>query len=262
MINQHNTPTAPADQAEDIHPEAAALVEKAKGEVAAVEAARTAHEATGVSYTNTCREHAGTLHDLAAHLPQRQIAAAIGMSVGYVNTLLQWHDGGFVGLPFAAASKKARERKAKRVQATEQRTKAKRQRQLNPKDQIKQDALALCTRARAAGLLPWLAKFVTDFAPAESVPPVETVSTEVVRSGKIEMDTTEWGPKAKEQLAKLAAPATGTVVEPTEARKARMATLDTEAMAPAPAMTDDGGIDAEAARVASIPAAEVAHVSA
>jgi hypothetical protein len=51
---------------------------------------------------------------------QREIATAVGMSVGWVNRLLKWRASGFkTGSPFGPGSKASRARR-KRVQATEQ----------------------------------------------------------------------------------------------------------------------------------------------
>jgi hypothetical protein len=51
---------------------------------------------------------------------QREIAAAVGKSVAWVNRLLQWQREGCRGTPFGPGSKASRARR-KRVQATEQR---------------------------------------------------------------------------------------------------------------------------------------------
>ena len=51
---------------------------------------------------------------------QREIAAAVGKSLAWVNRLLQWQREGCQGTPFGPGSKAGRERR-KRVQATEQR---------------------------------------------------------------------------------------------------------------------------------------------
>lgn len=51
---------------------------------------------------------------------QREIATAVGKSVGWVNRLLRWQNEGCVGTPFGPGSKVGRER-SKRVQSTEQR---------------------------------------------------------------------------------------------------------------------------------------------
>jgi hypothetical protein len=50
---------------------------------------------------------------------QREIAAAVGKSVAWVNRLLQWQKEGCPGTPFGPGSKASRARR-KRVQATEQ----------------------------------------------------------------------------------------------------------------------------------------------
>jgi hypothetical protein len=50
---------------------------------------------------------------------QREIAAAVGKSVAWVNRLLQWQKEGCLGTPFGPGSKTSRARR-KRVQATEQ----------------------------------------------------------------------------------------------------------------------------------------------
>lgn len=50
---------------------------------------------------------------------QREIAAAVGKSVAWVNRLLQWQKEGCPGTPFGPGSKDSRARR-KRVQATEQ----------------------------------------------------------------------------------------------------------------------------------------------
>ncbi len=52
---------------------------------------------------------------------QREIAAAVGKSVAWVNRLLRWRDEGCSGTPFGPGSKASRERR-KRVQAPEQQT--------------------------------------------------------------------------------------------------------------------------------------------
>jgi hypothetical protein len=49
-------------------------------------------------------------------LTQRQIAVAVGMSLGWVNGILKWRDGGYVDTPFGPAARNHRQA----VQSTEQ----------------------------------------------------------------------------------------------------------------------------------------------
>jgi hypothetical protein len=81
--------------------------------------AKAAIEAGEQSLQEAAEALALARHDFNA--TQREIAAAVGKSVAWVNRLLRWWDDGCRGTPFGPSAKASRERR-KRVQATEQQT--------------------------------------------------------------------------------------------------------------------------------------------
>ncbi len=103
------------DEAEETTAPSTAVNTTTKAEL--LSRAKAAIEASDSSLRNAAEALALAQGDFNA--TQREIAAAVGKSVAWVNRLLQWQREDCQGTPFGPGSKASRKRR-KRVQATEQ----------------------------------------------------------------------------------------------------------------------------------------------